>query len=101
MIFVALDEAARKGELQLMDGGMCRWHLRRDGVVVIREIIVLPGRRRQGVGRRLVEAVQAANPGRTLRAKCPAAYEANGFWRHMGFALAASEKGANLWERRP
>jgi hypothetical protein len=50
MIFVALEEAASKGQLLLIDGGMCRFHKRKDGVTVIREIIVLPTRRKQGVG---------------------------------------------------
>lgn len=31
MIFVALSEAAQKGKLLLVDGGMLRFHLRRDG----------------------------------------------------------------------
>lgn len=36
-----MSEAADKGELILVDGGMCRYHRRRDGVVVVREILVL------------------------------------------------------------
>ncbi len=35
MIFEALYESAKRGELLLVEGGMCRWHLRRDGVLVI------------------------------------------------------------------
>lgn len=101
MIFAAMSEAADRGELILVPDGMCRWHLRRDGVVVIREILVLPFRRGAGVGRRMVDLVGWKNPGRTIRARCPAGYEANGFWRRLGFALAAEEKGVNVWEARP
>lgn len=101
MIFAAMSEAAEKGELVLVDGGMCRWHLRRDGVVVIREIIVLPKRRGAGVGRSMVNAILAWNPGRAVRVRCPAEYESNGFWRRMGFELTGKEKGVNTWERRP
>ena len=68
MIFAAMSEAADRGELILVPDGMCRWHLRRDGVVVIREILVLPFRRGAGVGRRMVDLVGWKNPGRTIRA---------------------------------
>jgi hypothetical protein len=42
VIFAALNEAAERGELLLTVGGLCRFHLRRDGVVVIRELLVVP-----------------------------------------------------------
>lgn len=100
MIFVALEESARKGELLLVDGGMCRYHRRRDGVVVIREILVLPSRRRCGIGRNLVaEVIQVAH-GRVVRCKCPEKYAAaNQFWRAMGFTLIEQKDGVNLWQR--
>lgn len=100
MIFVALSEAANRGELLLADGGMCRWHLRRDGVVVIREILVLPAARRRGVGRSLLGEVLRRNSGRVLRAKCPAEYESgNAFWAAMGFTKLSTDGGVNLWQR--
>lgn len=100
MIFAAMAEAAGRGELILVRDGLLRWHLRRDGVVVIREIVVLPFRRGTGVGRAMLAELLDANPGRTIRARCPAAYESNGFWRAAGFTLAAEEKGVNVWELR-
>lgn len=100
MIFVAMAEAADRGELILTRDGLLRWHLRRDGVVVVREIIVLPFRRRTGVGRAMLAELFEANPGRTVRARCPEVYESNGFWRRMGFALIATDKGVNVWELR-
>lgn len=100
MIFAALIEAADAGELVLESGGMCRYHRRRDGVVVIREIIVLPHLRRHGVGRRMVGTVRARNLGAVLRARCPAAYPSNGFWERLGFARAGQANGVNVWEFR-
>lgn len=100
MIFPALMEAASRGELFLVAGGMCRFHKRRDGVVIIREVIVLPTHRRAGIGRSLVEGVRAIHPGAVLLAKCPAAYESNEFWRAIGFVLT-EEGEVNVWESRP
>lgn len=67
MIFAALKEAAERGELLLVEGGLCRWHRRRDGIVVIREIIVLPPHRRKGVGRALAADRQSSRNERAGR----------------------------------
>lgn len=101
MLLVALNEAAERGELILVMDGMCRWHRRRDGVVVIREILVLPFRRRTGVGRRMLWQVSAANPGRPIEARCPVGYESNDWWKAMGFDLISTEDGINLWRLVP
>ena len=102
MIFVALDEAARKGELILVEGGMCRFHLRRDGVVVVREILVLPPHRRRGIGRKMLSAVMRIHPDAKVIVKCPAKYhDGNAFWYAMGFHQLDSKDGINLWERLP
>ena len=85
MLFVALSEAASRGELLLVEGGMCRFHRRKDGTVTIREILVLPALRRQGIGRRLLQDIRERNPGSALIAKCPAHYESNAFWKALGF----------------
>lgn len=97
MVFVALDEAAGRGELLLVQDGLCRFHLRRDGVVVVRELLVLPFRRRTGVGRRLVDLVRQTHPGRPVVARCPAAYPSNGFWARLGFLLVETARGVNVW----
>lgn len=101
MIFAALSEAADRGELVLIEGGMCRWHRRRDGVVVVREILVLPTHRKEGRGRQMLRIVQRQNPASAVVARCPVGSEANTFWQHMGFAPAAGEDGINTWIRRP
>lgn len=92
-----MSEAADRGELLLVQDGLCRFHLRRDGVVVIRELLVLPFRRGTGVGRRLVSLVTQAHPGRPVVARCPAAYPANGFWQRLGFTLVETVRGVNVW----
>ncbi len=97
MIFAALDEAAGRGELLLVENGLCRFHRRRDGVVVIRELLVLPEARRTGIGRMLIARVKQRFPGATIEAKCPLAYPSNGFWRKIGFTPMGAAKGANLW----
>ena len=99
MILVALEEAATKGELLLVEGGMCRFHRLRDGSVTIREIIVLPHKRRQGIGWALVQMVLLRAGAGLVRAKCPADYSANEFWRALGFVLRDTREGINLWER--
>ena len=102
MIFTALAEAADKGELILVPDGMMRYHRRGDGVVVIREILVLPFRRRTGVGKRLIETLLSrhGNAQRVIRAKCPVKYaDANRFWPAMGFTLIEEKGGINLWQR--
>lgn len=42
MIFNALHDAAQRDELILIGGGMCHYHLRRDGVLTIREVFTAP-----------------------------------------------------------
>jgi GNAT superfamily N-acetyltransferase len=104
VIFEALHEAAERGELVLVDGGLCRFHLRRDGVCVIREIIVLPFSRRQGIGRSLV--AEARGTAQTVLARCPASSPANGFWLALGFTLLTVERTRkgdplNVWRWEP
>ncbi len=107
MIFTALSEAADRQELLLVANGLCRFHRRKDGVVVIREIMVLPDARRLGIGRRMVEEIQRRHAGAKLLAKCPASDytgavgSGNAFWRHMGFVCKERLGSLNTWERQP
>ena len=101
MIFAALQEAAGRGELLLEKDGLCRWHKRRDGIVVIREILVLPYAHRQGIGKRMLDEIRLKNPGAELLARCPVSYESNRFWEAMGFRLAQTRGGVNEWRLPP
>ncbi len=103
MIFNALHDAAQRGELILVDGGMCHYHLRRDGVLTIREIIVLPGRQGQGIGRAMLDRLRAVPGARVIRAKCPDNLLANNWYQAMGFQacyIDAAKNGRRLyvWE---
>jgi GNAT superfamily N-acetyltransferase len=105
MIFETLNESAERGELMLVDGGLCHWHLRRDGQLTIREIIVLPERRGQGVGAALLARLRATEGASSLFAKCPAELPANGWYSRMGFECEGTEttrsgRELNLWRLR-
>jgi len=102
MIFETLNESAERGELILVDGGMCHWHLRRDGQLTIREILVLPDRRGQGIGAAILARLRAVPGALSLFAKCPAELPANGWYRTMGFDCEGTEttktgRRLNLW----
>lgn len=86
MIFETLYESARRGELLLIDGGMCHWHLRRDGQLTIREIIST----RPGAGAEML-AVLKQQPAASIFAKCPADLAANEWYRRRGFTYEGVE----------
>ena len=105
MIFNALTDSDERGELLLIDGGLCRFHARQDGTLVIHEIFVQRGRRSQGLGRellaRLVEAGRAAEA-TSIFARCPADLPSNGWYEHVGFESEGRERSRsgvwlNLW----
>ena len=105
MIFEALNDAAERGELILVDGGLCDWHLRRDGQITIREIIILPKRRGQGIGTAMFDALKVVPGATNIFAKCPADLEANGWYQHLGFTNEGVEttragRQLRLWRFR-
>jgi GNAT superfamily N-acetyltransferase len=91
MIFETLHDSAHRGELVLVDGGLCHWHLRRDGQLTIREIIVLPERQGQGIGAAILGRLRQVPGATSIFAKCPADLPANDWYRRMGFVLEAVE----------
>jgi ribosomal protein S18 acetylase RimI-like enzyme len=91
MIFEALWRAAEAGELVLVDGGFCHWHLRRDGQITIREIIVLPECQRQGIGKAILEKLMQMEGATSIFAKCPDDLPANGWYKKMGFEREVDE----------
>lgn len=90
MIFESLYESARAGELILVEGGYCRWHLcrqgKRAGQITIYEIISL----RPGAGKAMLDKLKAERP-RSIFAKCPADLPANAWYRRRGFVLESVE----------
>lgn len=97
MIFDALYESAQRGELLLIDGGFCHWHLRRDEQLTIREIIAT----RKGAGTEMLDILRGKGA-TSIVAKCPAHLASNGWYERMGFALDHTEqtctgKAINVW----
>jgi hypothetical protein len=100
VIFETLYESARQGELILIDGGFCRWHLRRDGIITIYEIISI----RSGAGQEMLAMLRAH--GKPIRAKCPADLASNEWYERQGFSWLARKKTRsgreiNIWLFQP
>lgn len=100
MIFESLYESAKRGELLLVDGGMCHYHLRRDGQLTIREIIAT----RPGAGSEMLACLLEVPGATSILAKCPADLSANGWYRRRWFRLEGVEttrtgRQVNVWRR--
>ena len=98
MIFETLWESSKRGELILIDGGFCHWHLRRDMQITIREIIS----QRPGAGSEMLDQLRRVEGALSIFAKCPTDLEANGWYERMGFELEGVEatrngRQLNLW----
>ncbi len=98
MIFEILYESYRRGELLLIDGGICHWHLRRDGQLTIREIIST----RPGAGKEMLEILKHTPGSTSLFAKCPINLPANNWYEFRGFVYEGEEntkngRKLNLW----
>lgn len=98
MIFDALYESAQRGELLLIDGGICHWHLRRDGQLTIREIIST----RPGAGKEMLNYLRGVPYATSIFAKCPERLQSNEWYLRQGFTLEGQEltkagNGVNLW----
>ena len=99
MIFDALYESAKRGELLLIDGGICHWHLRRDGQLTIREIIST----RPGAGSEMLAHLVAVPGAARIVAKCPARLLSNEWYRRKGFQCLRVEHtrtgtAINVWQ---
>ncbi len=97
MIFESLYDSAKRGELILIDGGYCRWHLRRDGSITIYEILSI----KPGAGAVMLAQLVARKPV-AIVAKCPTDLPSNAWYQRRGFALSATEttrsgRVLNVW----
>lgn len=102
MIFEPLNDSNNRGEFY---GAMCHWHLRRDGQITIREIIVEQSCQGQGQGRAMIERLKATPGATSLFANCPADLPSNEFYRHLGFELESQiptgkGRAMNQWRLR-
>jgi len=102
MIFETLYASALRNELILVDGGFCHYHLRRDGQLTIREIIVLPEYQRRGIGTMILKALCQIPGATSIFAKCPSDLPANGWYERMGFSMVSIEttrtgREVNCW----
>lgn len=91
-MFNQLHESNERGELF---GGVCRFHLRRDGQVTIYEIIVELEKQGSGIGKHFIERLKQIEGAKSIFANCPAHLPANGFYRHMGFDLEGEKPTKN------
>lgn len=101
MIFESLMESVSRNELILVEGGLCNWHLRKDGQLTIREIIVLPEYQRQGIGAKMLEFLKTKHPA-SIFAKCPVDLSSNEWYKKMGFEFEGiettkTERKLNKW----
>ena len=101
MIFETLYESSRRGELLLVDGGFCHWHLRRDGQLTIREIIST----RPGAGSEMLAILKLVPSAVSLFAKCPVDLPSNDWYERRGFVCEGQEvtpsgRRLNLWRLR-
>jgi len=98
MIFEALHGASERGELLLIDGGFCHWHLRRDRQLTILEIIST----RPGAGSEMLTRLKETPGAASIFAKCPVDLEANAWYARRGFVCEGTEttrtgRRLNLW----
>ena len=97
MIFETLYDGAKRGELLLIDGGFCHWHLRQDGQLTIREIIAT----RPGAGAAMLEILKTKGAS-SIFAKCPVNLPSNHWYANRGFVCEGQEltktgNVLNLW----
>jgi hypothetical protein len=97
MCFEHLHESAKQGELILIDGGFCRYHIRKDGQCTIHELIS----QKLGAGLAILDRLSALNC-RFLLAKCPVDFPSNAWYKRRGFVRIATEttssgRQLNVW----
>jgi ribosomal protein S18 acetylase RimI-like enzyme len=106
---VTLAESISRKEILIVENdeqviGFVHYRHRRDSQTTLYNIVVLPERRRQGIGKRLVDALvqEAQSLGKQcIVLKSPSELPANEFYLGIGFHLWQKEPGKqrelNLW----
>ena len=98
MVFEVLFEAQQRRELLLVDGGICHWHLCRNGQLTIREILST----KPGAGSAMLTQLKCHPTATSIFAKCPIDLPANSWYQKQGFVLEGTEitpsgRNLNLW----
>lgn len=86
MIFESLYKSTQQGELLLIAGGYCRWHLCRNKQLTIYEIIST----KLGAGSEMLDVLKR-QPADNIFARCPADLPANEWYKRKGFMLENTE----------
>lgn len=86
MVFEILHDAAKRGELLLVEGGLCHFHIRRDGQLTVREIISV----RKGAGSLMLGMLRSMQGVKFILARCPADLDANSWYQQRGFQLRST-----------
>lgn len=101
MIFETLYSSSKKQELILIENGYLRFHIRRDGICTIYEIIS----QHKGVGTKLLNILKDLVQDRATHivAKCPQGLESNKFYMKKSFVIIGTErtrtgKELNIWQ---
>ncbi|HFD39725.1 MAG TPA: N-acetyltransferase [Anaerolineae bacterium] len=97
----ALARSIERGELFVAQNGQgvigfVEYHHRRDGQTTLYHLAVQADYRRQGLGRRLVQALvhdAGQHSQEFIQLKCPVDLEANRFYQQIGFAQIDLQRG--------
>jgi hypothetical protein len=84
MILQTLLESHAKGQLLLVENGFCRFHIRKDGMLVIYEIFST----KRGTGKSILRILENKVHNGIL-ARCPSHYESNGWYNACGFVVVS------------
>lgn len=100
MIFNYLYEHSEKGNLILIEGGMCVFNIRRDRQLTIYVIIS----QKPGAGTKMLNILKEKDCD-SIFAKCPVELDSNDWYRKRGFILEnceelSSGKKVNHWRYR-
>ena len=99
--FNELYESVRRGELILIDGGICQYHIRKDGQLTIHVIIST----RPGSGSKmffLIKKIAKDRKAFSIVAKCPSDLDSNKWYEKKGFKKTETKKlpsgrSVNTW----
>ncbi len=96
MCFNITFDAYKKDEIIMIDGGFCRYHIRKDGQLTIHEIFS----NKKGSGKKILSLLLEKDC-RFILAKCPKNLPANYWYERNGFFLNGVENNGmlNVWRR--